>query len=305
MKHRVFVTAAAGDQGGAAARHLLKAGHEVIAHDVRSPDSDVARALTGLGASYVQGDLEDEASLDAAMRGASAVFAVPVGPVGDELAKVDNAARLIRAAERADIHNFIQTSTASAEYHIGVGDYGTGYTSDTYGISRVRIEALVRKSALLRWTILRPVALMENFKPPKSGGMFPWLKDLRLDAVHQEDALVQLVTVQDIARFAVAALAEPDRFDRETIDLSGDLLTLPQAAEALRAATQKPVTYRARTIQQAIADGMRPSVAQSQEWANQVGYRAPAPAVAADRWGIEMTPFSQWALDHANQLEIG
>ena len=53
-----LVTGATGRQGGAVARHLLKRGHRVRAL-TRDPSKSAARALAGMGAEVVRGDLDD------------------------------------------------------------------------------------------------------------------------------------------------------------------------------------------------------------------------------------------------------
>jgi|SoiMethySBSTD1v2_1073268.scaffolds.fasta_scaffold97821_4 NmrA-like family protein len=71
----VLVLGGTGRQGGATARHLLDRGRHVHAL-VRDPTEPAAAALVGLGAELVQGDLDDPASLGAAMAGVDGVFCV-------------------------------------------------------------------------------------------------------------------------------------------------------------------------------------------------------------------------------------
>ena len=73
----VLVTGGTGKQGGAVARELLAAGRTVRIM-TRKPDSPAARELALLGAEIVQGDLDDAASLPAALDGA---WAVVIGEV--------------------------------------------------------------------------------------------------------------------------------------------------------------------------------------------------------------------------------
>src|SRR3954447_20644731 len=80
----IAVTGATGDQGGATARALLGAGHRVRAL-TRQPESPAAHRLRALGAALRQADFDDRASLDAALAGADALFAVTT-PFGSDLA---------------------------------------------------------------------------------------------------------------------------------------------------------------------------------------------------------------------------
>ena len=71
----IVVAGATGKQGGAVARRLLDRGHKVRAL-TRNPDKPAAQALAERGAEVARADLEDRASLDAALRGAAALFSV-------------------------------------------------------------------------------------------------------------------------------------------------------------------------------------------------------------------------------------
>lgn len=72
----VLVIGATGAQGGSVARHLLAGGRFRVRALTRRPQGDEARTLAALGAEVVAGDLDDRASLRAAMRGAHGLFGV-------------------------------------------------------------------------------------------------------------------------------------------------------------------------------------------------------------------------------------
>ena len=63
----ILVSGATGQQGGAAARHLLARGFKVRAL-TRDAKSDKTQALSAQGAEIVQGNLEDRATLDQALK---------------------------------------------------------------------------------------------------------------------------------------------------------------------------------------------------------------------------------------------
>lgn len=74
-KEAIPVTGAAGQQGGAVTRHLLKGGWKVRVL-VRDPGSQKAAALAGAGVEPANGDPYERASVDAALRGVAGVFSV-------------------------------------------------------------------------------------------------------------------------------------------------------------------------------------------------------------------------------------
>ena len=69
----VLVIGATGQQGGGAARALLKRGWPIRAL-VRDPAKPAAGQLRNAGASLATGDLDDRASVQAAMRSVHGVF---------------------------------------------------------------------------------------------------------------------------------------------------------------------------------------------------------------------------------------
>src|SRR5262249_61196748 len=71
----ILVSGATGRQGGAVVRALLALGYPVRGL-TRNLDSEKARALAALGVTLVKGDLDDPASLRAAVEGAYGVFSV-------------------------------------------------------------------------------------------------------------------------------------------------------------------------------------------------------------------------------------
>src|SRR5690348_8778434 len=71
----ILVIGSTGLQGGTVVRHLLAHGYRVRAL-CRDPGSALARAVADKGVRVVRGDLEDRASLDAAVKGVYGVFSV-------------------------------------------------------------------------------------------------------------------------------------------------------------------------------------------------------------------------------------
>ena len=71
----VLITGATGKQGGAVVRHLAGRGFKIRAM-TRKVDSDAAKSLAVAGAEIVKGDLDDAASIEAALTGAWGAFAV-------------------------------------------------------------------------------------------------------------------------------------------------------------------------------------------------------------------------------------
>ncbi|GAB2600502.1 hypothetical protein Aab01nite_65130 [Paractinoplanes abujensis] len=118
MAEPVLVVGATGQQGGAAARALLRAGIPVRAL-VRDPATTRAKAVEAQGAELVTGDLKDRGALVAAAGGARAVFSVQMAEVVDGAYDFDGelrqAVNLIEAARAAQVPQFVQTSVSGSD----------------------------------------------------------------------------------------------------------------------------------------------------------------------------------------------
>jgi len=77
-------------------------------------------------------------------------------------------------------------------------------------------------------------------------------------------------------------------------------------ADALSQALGKPVSAQSVSPGQAVEAGLFAGWVRSQEWTNEVGYRADIPALTqalGDR-GIVLTPFATWIERHAAEIQI-
>lgn len=87
----------------------------------------------------------------------------------------------------------------------------------------------------MTWTILRPVAFMENFVPGMQGQMFAtaWR-----DVVKSRP--LQLIATEDIGVFAALSFSNTQKFHEQAISLAGDELTWPQLVEVFEKQTGAP-----------------------------------------------------------------
>ena len=104
---RILVTGATGLIGGAVARRLASAGHEVVG--LARSDASAAK-LAGQGYTAVHGDLADAASVAEAARGADAVVHAASPSDGNRAAYDEAATRAIIDALRGTAKRFVYTS---------------------------------------------------------------------------------------------------------------------------------------------------------------------------------------------------
>jgi uncharacterized protein YbjT (DUF2867 family) len=281
----VLVTGATGKQGGAVVRALLAAGVRVHAL-VRDTESERAAAL---GAVLVRGDLDDVASLKAALDGARAVFSVQAP---DPAAEVRHGRNLVEAARTVNVEQFVHTSVSGAGT-VDVENFDErrwGAHTRHYYRGKAAVEDLVRTAGFPRWTILRPATFMENFVRPSV--YFAGMTSDRLLVAVDPDVRLPFVAVDDIGAAAAAAFAEPERFHGAELELAGDVLSFHEAAQTLSEVLAADIVPPVGP-EQVPAEGPMAALFQAQR--HMSAHPAPArPAVAAE-WGLPTTSFREWA----------
>jgi len=232
----IVVTGAAGNQGGATARHLLSHGWKVraLARDVNKP---AAQALAVAGAELFTADNDDRASLNAAFKGAHGVFSVQnywLPNVGAE-GEVRQGKAVADAAKTAGVQHFVYSSVGAAHRGMGQAHFATKHEIEQH------IQSLD-----LPYTILRPVAFMENLnwtRPQITNGTYPGF-GLRPDKGQQ------LIAADDIGGFAAFVFENRSDYLSRTMEVAGDELTEPQIAEALTKVIGRPVKLAAPQMPQ-------------------------------------------------------
>ena len=277
-KDKILVTGATGQQGGAVARELLAAGHSVRAM-TRKPDGDAAQALAALGAEVVAGDLDDTASLAAALDGVWGVFAVQnsweAGIEGEE----EQGKRIAQLAKDAGVQHFVYTSVGGADRKTGIPHFD----------NKFRVEEKVRSLGFPSYTVLRPVFFMENF-------LSPWYKPAidegNLAISMPSDTKLQMIAVADIGKYGRMAFEQHDKMNGKAIELAGDDMTMPRAAEIISKASDKSISFFQVPIEE--VRKFSDDFALMFEWFDRMGYDSDIQGNAKE-YGIEPTSLEEWA----------
>ena len=297
----ILVTGATGAQGGATARALLaKRRHVRIL--TRRPGSAAARTLRAAGAEVMRGDLDDAASLKAALKGVSGVFSVQVPDVAGNDSERRHGFALVKAAREAGVATFVHTSVTGTASHTTFPRWDSGYWSRRYWTDKWDIEEAARGAGFASWTVLRPAFMMDNFALPKARHMFPHLRQGEIATALHAGTRLQLIAANDIGACAAAAFERPGDFHGRNIDLAAQALTMGEVAAVLAAALGKPVVALELSTDEALARGLFPGWVRSQEWCNEVGYQADIAALAAE--GIALRSFEQWVGEHRSDIVV-
>ncbi|SEK38095.1 Uncharacterized conserved protein YbjT, contains NAD(P)-binding and DUF2867 domains [Stigmatella aurantiaca] len=291
----VLVTAATGRQGGATARALLAEGRTPVRVLVRNPEAPNAKALAAAGAEVAVGDLDDPASLRAACAGARAVFSMQspiISATGVDHSKERQQGRnLVEAALAQGVEMFVHTATSGVGDHRNIEGWAEGRwkSHEAYWENKLATCDLVRNAGFKHWTLLLPATFMDHPMLDPAG----FVEGRRLLTVVRTDRLLQLIAPEDIGQAAAAAINDPATFNGVTLQLAGDLLTLPQIAGILSRLDGKEYTVQSGTVEEAVAAGLHPGVAQGMTYINVAPVLA-RPEIARS-YGLSPMSFETWA----------
>ena len=229
MKNEIIaVTGATGQQGRAVAKKLLEDGWKVRAL-TRDPNKPAAQELKSLGAEIFPGDMDNSAELDAAFEGAYGVFSVQnfwLPNVGFE-GEVRQGKAVADAANAAGVQHLVYSSVGSAHRGMGQKHFESKWIIEQY------IHGLD-----IPYTILRPVAFMENYNWSRA----QILNGAFIGMGARPEKGLQLIAVEDIGVFVALVFANRNQYLGRTLELAGDELTELQIADTFTKVIGRPVT---------------------------------------------------------------
>jgi uncharacterized protein YbjT (DUF2867 family) len=282
-RRTILLTGVTGQQGGAVAQALQGSGFDLRGM-TRKPESERAGALARQGIEIVKGDLDDEATLRAALADAWGVFGVQnAGEAGPEREEAQGK-RLAKLARESGVEHYVYTSVGSADKQTGVPHFDNKW----------RIEETVRSLRFPSHVILRPVFFMENLLAPFSlqGSTLAWAL--------RPGTKLQMIAVDDIGWFGARAFTDAAALNRREIDLAGDIRTMAEAAAILTEALGRPITFAQTPIEQ--IRQYSKEIAVMLEWFERVGYSADIGGLEHE-FGRALTKLPDWARGHAQSKE--
>ena len=274
----VLVTGATGNQGGAVARELLAGGHKVRAM-TRKPQGDAAQALASLGAEVAYGDLDDPRSLEPALDGVWGMFALQntweAGVEGEEA----QGKRIAELAKEKGVEHFVYSSVGSAHRATGIPHFDNKW----------RVEETVRRLGFPSHTILRPVFFMENWASP---WFKPGLDQGELMVGIKPETVLQMIGIRDIGKYGLLAFERHETLNGQALDIAGDQMTMPAAAEILGKAMGKTIAFVQVPIEE--VRKFSEDFASMLEWFDRVGYDVDIPGLEKEH-AIAPTTLAEWA----------
>jgi uncharacterized protein YbjT (DUF2867 family) len=217
----ILIVGATGLVGSATLRQLTARGVPVRAL-VRSAEK--ASTLAGPGVETVIGDLEQPASLDAALDGVTrALLISPLHPLQGEWQ-----GNVVEAARRAGAVHIIKLS-------------GLGTAPDSplrSGRWHAQTERHIADAGL-PWTYLHPPFFMQNLLRSAAA-----IAAQGVLVASMQAGQVAMVDARDVAAVAVAALTSDGHVDKTYTITGPEALSFQEVAQKLAAATGRSVTYQ-------------------------------------------------------------
>ncbi len=229
----VLVTGATGAQGGGVARHLLRSAKFRVRCLTRKANSAKAAELRQAGAELAEGDLEDSASLRAALDGCYGAFGVTNfwEHFGKEYAQGKN---LVDAVKASDVQHFV-FSTLPSSKSISGGTHEVPHFD-----MKARLEEYARELGIPS-TFVHVAFYFENFLtyfPPQkqADGSYSF-------GFPQGDTALAGVAVEDVGGVVAAIFEKRAEMPGRTVGIAGDDLTGAEYADILSRTLGRTIRY--------------------------------------------------------------
>jgi len=238
---RILVTGATGKQGGAVISALLASQSKSPFHLValtRKANSARAKALAQRpNVSILEGDLDDCTSIFKMSEPFHGVFGVTTPMKGHELEEKQGKA-LVDAAAANGVKHFVFTS-ADRGVHSDTDGTVVPHFQSKFNIEN-HLKAVAAKSGQMDWTIIRPVAFMENLSQDFIGKAFATIWEL-----NGVDRKLQLVSTVDVGILAADAFKNQEKYTSKALNLATDSLSPNEAKAIFRRVVgqEMPTTY--------------------------------------------------------------
>jgi uncharacterized protein YbjT (DUF2867 family) len=234
---RILVTGATGNQGRGVVRSCLSASHIVYAL-VRDPSTPSALKMKTAGATLVQGDLSDAASLKNAFQEAKPTALFLNLPAAEREQQAALARNVIAAAQAApSVTTVVYSSAVNTGRHETFPGWSPQHKAYDFWMGKHEIEELVRGAKFERWTIVRLGFFLQNFQSPVAGFMFPEMHTGEgaasgaplLRSAFKPDTKIDFVDAGDVGAVVAAALSRPAEFAGKEVDLANETLIMGRA----------------------------------------------------------------------------
>ncbi|RMD40025.1 hypothetical protein DV735_g5113, partial [Chaetothyriales sp. CBS 134920] len=227
MSQLLVVLGATGQQGGSVINHVLSNPALRSQYQLRGVTRDVSKpasqALRQKAVEVVAADLDEPATVKAALAGAHTVFAM-TRTIYDAQTKAREE-RQGRTIADAAVASGVQYLIWSTETHAGHESQGK-YPVDSYD-AKYEVEQYIRTLPAIRSAFVAPGTFLQNLQGMLAPQVrFPWLD-----------------VVADLGKFVGVILAQPDKYQGKVLAASSCIHSLEEAAQLISRVSGKTVKY--------------------------------------------------------------
>ncbi len=251
-KKIIAVVGATGQQGGGLAHAILDDpnGEFDVSALTRKPDSDAAKALAARGAEVVTADLDDEASLVEALKGAyGAYFVTAVWEYNTVEREQAQARAMAGAAKATGIRHAIWSTLPDTRAYIALDDDRVPTLEGRYKVphfdGKAEAEAYFTEAGVpttFLSTTFYFEAFLDFFRPARGD-------DGKLAlALPMGDSRLPGIAAEDIGRTALGVFRRGTELAGRTISISGENLTGQEYAAAFGKELGEEVVYRPMSL---------------------------------------------------------
>ncbi|KAI9720231.1 MAG: hypothetical protein M1812_003049 [Candelaria pacifica] len=287
MSKALLITGATGKQGRYVVEEVLNlpnASDYIILAVTRTADSPSATALAKKSPNIklVEGNMDDP---EAIFKTAATTTDVPIwgvfsvqNPMGggqNSDSEERQGKALVDVALAHDVKHFVYTSVdRGGDERSWNNPTKVPHFLSKHNVEKHLKEAVSTQTGEMTYTILRPVAFMDNWTADFTGKGFGamWTAGL------PKSASLQLIACSDIGFFAAQAFAKPQEYKNKALGLAGDELTFAQANQVFKEKTGKDMPTTFTILGSAMLWGIN-ELGSMFAWFKEEGYGADIPAI--------------------------
>lgn len=310
-KRTILVIGATGAMGRPIVRTLLadRQNNWHIRVFTRNPESSHAQELLAMGTDdnrieLFQGNINDLASLEAAMKGIYGVFCnTNFWGQSSVKAEREQGLQALEIARQAGVKHFVYSSLDScitlSNGRIPVPHFDSKAAVEHEINWRRSEEFMLQESD--GWyskhvTVLVTLPYMENFKQfaaPEPGKLVDGREGV-IFKLPMSDAPWPMVALDDIAFFTAHVFAHPEKWSGQTLAIEGESLTFAEIAAIFEKVTGIPAEYRPMTLEEYAAQGLPNAHDVINMLRFFIEYRLPRNLQSLKRIHPELINFEQW-----------
>jgi uncharacterized protein YbjT (DUF2867 family) len=294
---KILVTGATGKQGGAVIKALLASpppfDYEILALTRKTSSPAAQKLASNAKVTLIEGDLNDCSAIFEQGGSVWGVFSVQVpymaqGKGAPKTIEEDQGMALVDAALANGVSHFVYSSVGSGGPNVEEEEEKLNLKVPHF-VSKYIVEKHLKEKAegsQMTYTILQPVAFLENFTPGIQGKMYGamWTS--------LGDKKLQVVATTDIGRFAAISFSNPEgELKNKSITLVGDDLTASEANDSFFKALHRPMP-RTYGFLVSIMMYMVTEVGTMLKWFQQIGYKGDI--AECKRINPEMLDLATW-----------